>query len=73
MSNFMKNCEELKSNSNPPKNFSVMALQKSWKMLFISYQKLFLFSTFLIFWPCTKNGFMTKISSISKFMTLQTG
>ena len=41
MSNFMKNIKELKSDSHPPKELSVIALQKSWKML--SYHRKALF------------------------------
>ena len=56
---------------------SMIALQKWWKMLFISSQKLFLFSRYLIFvltfWAWRKSCLIRRAKLISKFMTSQPG
>ena len=56
---------------------SMIALQNWWKMLFISSQKLFLFSRYLIFvltfWAWRKSCLIRRTKLILKFMSSQPG
>ena len=75
---FLFPINSLKVHSQVWDNFwQLKALQKQWKMLFISPQKLFSFSKYFSFcldlFVIYRNGLIEKIRLISNFMTSQPG